>query len=78
MKYCAKCNVAIHQEEAIWCGFCGEKLIRGIIKCSKCNAEVGIWNKFCMVCGRPLQEEINAYIRQQLKEGGERDENRTA
>ena len=61
-----------------FCRFCGKAAIDFFFPCPHCGKEISVMCKFCEQCGRPVQEEVRAWIesekkrvRGEVKEDGE-------
>ena len=66
MRYCSKCNIML-AGDGIFCIWCGEETVSPTMKCPYCENEIGVANKFCDFCGKPIQEEIQEFIKNERK-----------
>ena len=69
--YCRKCKM--HTSSPKFCGVCGSKTIESEVVCPhSVNAieQHMCWltDRFCRVCGKPVQEEMNLILK-----GGSKD-----
>lgn len=53
---------------AKYCGICGKGTIPLFLKCPHCQKEVSIRMNFCEECGKPVQEEVKAFVEKERKE----------
>ena len=76
--YCAECNSVGSKHDSKYCARCGKELIESEIMCphgGELNPhKASIWDKFCGVCGKPIQEEIQEHIKRERERerGGEK------
>ena len=62
-----------------FCGRCGAATIPYFLKCPHCKKQITAMSKFCEECGKPVQEEVRAYIALQRKEvNGEEERKKDA
>ena len=61
--YCRKCDMLVSGGR--YHGMCGTELISAKLTCPHCQNETWMTAKFCIFCGRPVQEVIN-----QIRKGG--------
>ena len=65
--YCTKCKSG--STSKVYCNICGTKLISSMVVCPHSATsgfethETYLWSKFCDVCGKPVQEEMNRIIK---------------
>ena len=57
-----------------YCPKCGGRTIPRCMPCPYCKKEVNIDSTFCGECGRPVQEEVNAFVDNKRREVREEEE----
>lgn len=53
-----------------YCSECGSRTIPYYVNCPHCQSELRVTAKFCEDCGKPVQEEMKAFVEQKRKEVG--------